>query len=260
MRLGMIVISYIFSPSQSPYLIKGVISGSSAKEVVQDPRSKNTTVFLSENERTGLELTYSVWLYLDGVDTSNQLKHIFSKGAIDTATDFGKINSANGNLTSTSTSNKTYNAPGLYTFKNTEGGNNLRVYMDSFITPTTTSDLSGQVKMVDIAGVPVNKWFNTVIRVENRVMDVYLNGVLTKRLDLETIPRQNFYSVFVCQNGGFSGNLSDLRYFNKSLNVFEINSIVNAGPNLTPVTGDNPYEKKIDNYHYLSSNWYSSNS
>lgn len=261
MRLGMIVISYIFSPSQSPYLIKGVISGSNSKEVVQDPRSKNTTVFLSENERTGLEMTYSVWLYLDGVDPSNNLKHIFSKGAIDTSTDFGKIDSTTGKLMGTSTSNKTYNAPGLYTFKNTEGGNNLRVYMDSFITPTTTSDLSGQVKMVDVAGVPVNKWFNTVIRVENRVMDVYLNGVLTKRMDLESIPRQNFYSVFVCQNGGFSGNLSDLRYFNKSLNVFEINSIVNAGPNLKPVSGDNPYEKnKLDNYNYLSSNWYSTNS
>ena len=28
MRLGMIIISYLFSPSESPYLIKGVISGS----------------------------------------------------------------------------------------------------------------------------------------------------------------------------------------------------------------------------------------
>jgi hypothetical protein len=258
MRLGMIIISYIFSPSQSPYLIKGVISGSNSKEVIQDPRSKNTTVFLSENERTGLELTYSVWLYLDGVATDTELKHIFSKGAIDTKTRFGTIDAATKLPGLTSTLNKTYNAPGLYTFRNGEGGNNLRIYMDSFITPMTTSDLSGQVQMVDVSGVPINKWFNTTIRVENRVLDVYVNGVLTKRKDLETIPRQNFYSVYVCQNGGFSGYLSDLRYFNKSLNVFEINSIVNSGPNLKS-SSDSDYNNVPDNLQYLSNNWYLSN-
>ena len=256
LRVGMIVMSYIFSPSQSPYLIKGVISGSAAKEVVQDPKNKDTTVFLSENERTGLELTYSVWLYLDGVTGDDQLKHIFSKGAIDTSTDFGKT--VGGGIMAGSSSNKTYNAPGLYTFRNGEGGNNLRVYMDSYIIPTTNGNLDSQVQSIDISGVPINKWFNTVIRVENRVLDVYVNGVLTKRKDLETIPRQNFYSVFVCQNSGFSGYLSDLRYFNKSLNVFEINSIVNNGPNLMS-SSDSDFNKVPDNLHYLSNNWYSAN-
>jgi hypothetical protein len=114
--------------------------------------------------------------------------------------------------------------------------------------------------MVDISGIPINKWFNTTIRVENRVLDVYMNGVLTKRKDLETIPRQNFYSVFICQNGGFGGYLSDLRYFNKSLNVFEINSIVNSGPSLKfNSDSDAAYNKVPDNLHYLSHNWYSSN-
>jgi hypothetical protein len=260
MRLGMIIISYIFSPSESPYLIKGLAIGSSSREIIQDPKTKDTTVFLSENERTGLELTYSVWLYLDGVNTDTELKHIFSKGSIDTTTGFGTIDATTKLPGASSTLNKTYNAPGLYTFRNGEGGNNLRVYMDSFITPTTTSDLSGQVQMVDISGVPINKWFNTTIRVENRVLDVYMNGVLTKRKDLETIPRQNFYSVFICQNGGFGGYLSDLRYFNKSLNVFEINSIVNSGPNLKfSSDSDAGYNKVPDNLHYLSNNWYSSN-
>ncbi len=256
LRLGMIIMSYIFSPSQSPYLIKGVISGSAAKEVVQDPKKKDTTVFLSENERTGLELTYSVWLYLDGVTGDDQLKHIFSKGSIDTSTDFGKT--VGGEITEISSSNKTYNAPGLYTFRNGEGGNNLRVYMDSYIIPTTNGNLDSQVQSIDISGVPINKWFNTTIRVENRVLDVYVNGVLTKRKDLETIPRQNFYSVFLCQNSGFGGYLSDLRYFNKSLNVFEINSIVNNGPNLKS-SSDSDFNKVPDSFYYLSNNWYSTN-
>ena len=94
------------------------------------------------------------------------------------------------------------------------------------------------------------------ICVENRVLDIYINGVMTKRMDLESIPRHNFSDVFVCQNGGFQGSLSDLRYFNKSLNVFEINGIVGSGPNLsTSADADKAYNSS----YYLSSNWYSSN-
>lgn len=255
MRIGMIVLSYIFSPNKSPYLVKGVMNGNSAKQIKQDPRKEDTTVFLSENERTGLEMTYTVWLYLDGVKDTATINHIFNKGIIDTSEKFGVIDSTTkepvGSL------NKTYNAPGLYVYKNVEGGNNLRVYMDSYMSSVPPlKDLRKQVKSVDIAGVPINKWFNVAIRVENRVLDIYINGVMTKRMDLESIPRHNFSDVFVCQNGGFQGSLSDLRYFNKSLNVFEINGIVGSGPNLsTSADADKAY----DSSYYLSSNWYSSN-
>lgn len=257
MRIGMVVLSYLFSPNNSPYLVKGVLNGNSAKQIKQDPRTDNTTILLSENERTGLEMTYTVWLYLDGVKDTATINHIFNKGSLDTTKDFGKINSGDSKPVNNSTLNKTYNAPGLYVFKNAEGGNNLRVYMDSYVdnVPPLT-DLSEQVKSVDIAGVPINKWFNIAIRVENRVLDVYINGVLTKRMDLESIPRHNFSDVFVCQNGGFQGSLSDLRYFNKSLNVFEINGIVGSGPNLS-TTAD--ADKTYNTSYYLSSNWYSSN-
>ena len=224
-RLGMIIMSYIFSPSQSPYLVKGVLEGNSAKEIKQDPRTDNTTIFLSENERTGLEFTYNVWLYLDGIDTNTQLKHIFNKGIIDTSNKFGDIDAISKVSDSTSTLNKTYNAPGLYTYKSNDGSINLRIYMDSYIQPGNIGNLSSQAQTIDINDIPIKKWFNTTIRVENRVMDVYINGTLTKRKDLESIPRQNFSDVYVCQAGGFSGKLSDLRYFNKSLNVFEINDL-----------------------------------
>jgi len=257
-RLGMIIISYIFSPSQSPYLVKGMLDGNSAKQIRQDPRKENTTIFFSENERTGLEFTYSIWLNLDGINTNTELKHIFNKGIIDTSTNFAAIDPTSKAVTSSSTLNKTYNSPGLYTYKNIDGSISLRVFMDSYIQTGNMVDLSGQVQTIDITDVPIKKWFNTTIRVENRVMDVYINGSLTKRKDLESIPRQNFSDVYVCQNGGFVGKLSDLRYFNKSLNVFEINAIVNNGPTLTPAETDDASQKGLSNYNYLSSNWYSS--
>ncbi len=257
MRLGMIVLSYIFSPSKSPYLVKGVLSGNSAKTIVQDPRTNDKTVFLSENEPSGLEMTYSVWLNLDGIENTTKLNHIFNKGSIDTAGDFETVsNTADGTTNHNSSINKTYNAPGLYVYRNAEGGNNLRVYMDSYIKTSGVDSLKDQVKYVDIINVPIKKWVNVVIRVENRVMDVYVNGTLTKRMDLESIPRQNFSDVYVCQNGGFAGSLSDLRYFNKSLNVFQINGIVGEGPNLK-TSAESDTENKYP--YYLSPNWYSSN-
>ena len=252
MRLGMIVLSYIFSPSKSPYLVKGVLSGNSAKTIVQDPRTNDKTVFLSENEPSGLEMTYSVWLNMDGIENTTRLNHIFNKGSIDTAGDFETASPTKNSI------NKTYNAPGLYVYRNAEGGNNLRVYMDSYIKTSNIDDLKEQVKSVDIINVPIKKWVNVVIRVENRVMDVYVNGTLTKRMDLESVPRQNFSDVYVCQNGGFAGSLSDLRYFNKSLNVFQINGIVGQGPNLkTSAESDLETDNKYP--YYLSPNWYSSN-
>lgn len=250
MRLGMIVLSYIFSPSKSPYLVEGVLSGNSAKTIVQDPRTNDKTVFLSENEPSGLEMTYSVWLNLDGIENTTRLNHIFNKGSIDTAGDFETASPDENSI------NKTYNAPGLYVYRNAEGGNNLRVYMDSYIKTSDIGNLKEQVKSVDIINVPIKKWVNVVIRVENRVMDVYVNGTLTKRMDLESVPRQNFSDVYLCQNGGFAGSLSDLRYFNKSLNVFQINGIVGQGPNLK-TSAESDTENKYP--YYLSSNWYSSN-
>ena len=250
MRLGMIVLSYVFSPSKSPYLVKGVLSGNSAKTIVQDPRTNDKTIFLSENERAGLEMTYSVWLNLDGIGNTTKLNHIFNKGSIDTGGDFETSSPSENPI------NKTYNAPGLYVYRNSEGGNNLRVYMDSYIKTSGVDSLKEQVKFVDIINVPIKKWVNVVIRVENRVMDVYVNGTLTKRMDLESIPRQNFSDVYVCQNGGFAGSLSDLRYFNKSLNVFQINGIVGEGPNLK-TSAESDTENKYS--YYLSPNWYSSN-
>jgi hypothetical protein len=67
-------------------------------------------------------------------------------------------------------------------------------------------------------------------------------------------PKQNYGDVFVCQNGGFIGKLSALRYYNRALNIFEINKIVSSGPNLTVANGMGAQ----GGFKYLSNYWYSS--
>jgi hypothetical protein len=235
-RIGMILISYILTPSTSPFLISGMIRGDSPITISQNSRTSSAIVNYSENQPTGLEFTYSVWLIFTKQSGNNTERHIFNKGIID-----GSTNEA------------IANAPGLYVIPGRE--NTLRIYMDTFEKTGNVTNLKEQRDHIDISGVPFNKWMNVVIRAENRILDVYVNGVLTQHKDLGYTPKQNFGDVQVCQNGGFNGSLSDLRYYPKALNVFEINSIVGWGPNLSTSPSASEATSTSDSY-YLSSLWY----
>jgi len=243
-RIGMIIISNILAPSDSPYLVKGLISGTESVRIQQDSRTSSAIVNYSENQPTGLEFTYSVWILLNSTNTSANSKyaHIFNKGIVDGS-----------NITVSGVNNMS-NAPGLYVKGNTDGTSTLRVYMDTFSQSGPIQNIDDQRTTMDISGVPYNKWVNVIIRAENRILDVYVNGVLTQHKDLGYVPRQNFGDVYVCQNGGFSGKLSDLRYYAKSLNVFEINGIVGWGPNLS--TSPSASGQSDTDASYLSHLWY----
>ena len=243
-RIGMIILSYILTPSDSPYLVKGLISGTESVRIQQDSRTSSAIVNYSENQATGLEFTYSVWIRLNSTNTSDNSKyaHIFNKGILDGS-----------NITVSGVNNMS-NAPGLYVKGNTDGTSTMRVYMDTFSQTGPIQKIDDQRMTMDISGIPYNKWVNVIIRVQNRILDVYINGVLTQHKDLGYVPRQNFGDVYVCQNGGFSGKLSDLRYYAKSLNVFEINGIVGWGPNLK--TSPSASGQSDTDASYLSYLWY----
>ena len=134
------------------------------------------------------------------------------------------------------------NAPGLYIAPET---NKLVVVMNTF---------ENIIDEVEINDIPLNKWLNVIIRVdEQHRLDVYINGRLTRRHIMESVPRQNYDDVYVSMNGGFSGYTSNLRYFNKALGPSEIQSIVSKGPSLTMV-GDSNSTLKTDS-HFLSNRW-----
>jgi hypothetical protein len=100
--------------------------------------------------------------------------------------------------------------------------------------------------------MPLNKWVNVIIRLENTTLDVYINGTIVKRHILSGVPKQNYGDVYVTMNGGFNGNLSNLRYWNYALDVGEIQSIINSGPNLKSVDKDMTQSMP----HYFSLRWY----
>ena len=81
--------------------------------------------------------------------------------------------------------------------------------------------------------IPIHKWINLIIRLENRNLDVYINGTIVARHELSSVPRQNTEKLYVNQGGGFSGLISALRYYNRAITTTEIQDIISSGPNMS---------------------------
>jgi hypothetical protein len=232
--VGMKIIAYFIQPSRTPYLVKGKVTGSSDLTISQTPNSNtDPIVFRSTNKNNGLELTWSVWLSIERLSNSTKYEHVFSKGN-DEYKSSGDIGVATVN-----------NAPGVY-LKNNAGSPTLRVYMD------TVSDNN---KYVDISNVPLKKWFHVAVRIKNNIMDIYINGSVAQRYEFTEVPKQNYNDVLVGKNDGFKGSLSNLLYYDRALNVYEINNIILAGPNVSESLTNVPLSN-LGYYSYLSRSWY----
>jgi len=232
LRLGASLLTWLFTPSSNPILIDGMINAKQMLRIQQDPSVPGAIpIVRSVNGNEGLEFTWSVWIFVDDFTyKQNEYKHVFHKG------------NDNINLTQPPIGlNYPNNGPGLYITPHT---NNLVVIMNTF------DKIKEEIVIKDL---PINKWVSVIIRVSNQhVLDVYINGVLTKRHQLKSVPKQNYGDVFVSMNGGFSGYTSELRYFDYALGTNKIQSIVDSGPNMKMKGNDMTKSKP----QYLSSRWY----
>jgi hypothetical protein len=237
LRTCVAIIGYLFSPNSSPYLINGLIDGNVGNyKIPQDPSQPNAvTIIRSVNDDAGVAFTWSVWLYIkqNDVSSSTNWRHIFNKGSATptTSAGFEGIMSPN-------------NGPGLYLKYLQNNSAVLRVVMSTFSNNSTN---------IEVDNIPINKWVNVIIRVENTALDVFVNGDLAKRLLLNSVPFQNYGNVNVAINGGFNGALSSLRYYNTALGTRAIANIVNEGPNLKLVGSSGGAPGLMD---YLSMRWF----
>lgn len=245
LRVGTAVISYMLSPSKQPYLVKGLLRGTIPVSIVQDPAdSASPVVYRSNNQTGGIEFTWSVWLLVNSLPTTTYLhSHIFNKGNNMYST---QQNNTNGLAT-------VNNSPGLYL--DTDAGGvptNQLLYLMDVVPDSGSTKIQ---KRIQISNIPLNKWFHLAFRLKDYSLDCYVNGVLAKSVSFEgAVPKQNYDDVFVAQNGGFNGSLSNLRYYDYALSAFDINTLVNYGPNLTPSSLD---AKPNGIFDYLGIGWYS---
>jgi hypothetical protein len=190
--------------------------------IPQNPNiSGSKPVSLSNNERSGIEFSYTFYLNVHPAAFRQEkgLCHIFHKGY---SSQFPLL------------------SPGVYMRSDT---NTLRVYINTYKTWNN---------YVEIENIPVGKWVFVGIVVKDNSMEVFINGNLAKKLPFEGYqPYQNYEDICCFSQrritmkksivpsvdedgfevyGAMKGMLSRLNYFSYALCYAEINSLMNEGP------------------------------
>ena len=214
-------------------------TGSSAKAIVirQDPNNPRSTLLpLSENQLTGIEFSYSTFLYVaDDTDDGNAgWKTVFYKGY-----ERGPFPAMSPGVF-ISSANRQNSSP------------TLRVVMNSYDKWFNT---------VDVNQLPFNKWFHLAIVLRNNALEVYINGNLANKKKFNgTLPYQNYGPLVLFSNyrstptefsnvnnptdtlkgippgedmtinGKFAGYISNLFYFSYAMSYSEIQAMLNLGP------------------------------
>ena len=234
LRVGITLLAYMLAPTGSPRLIDGMVDARQLIVIQQDPSLKDAiTITRSSNANEGIEFTWSVWIYIDDLTYhSGRYRCVFYKG-----NDYAK----NHDSQDSQGLNFPNNAPGLYISPNS---NSLVVMMNTFNVIN---------EEITIDNIPINKWLNVIIRCQNNILDIYINGTIIKSHHLHGVPKQNYGDVYIAPNGGFSGNISNLWYYNYALGTAEISRLISKGPNTYMTSSNGLNIKKSD---YLSLRWF----
>lgn len=255
LNIGLSLVTYFVSPSKSPYIIHGMLPATSPTPFPQDPASGTAVVYRSNNQASGTEFTWSMWLKVDSMPSDDAYHCVFVKGNDEytsgTSTQSGRYGMSTVN-----------NGPGVYLYRdvsnNDSAGNGssyglTMLYMMDVVSPDGKQQNSAQSAV--IPNLPIGKWFHVAIRLQNKVMDCYVNGIIVNRISFgDYIPKQNYDAIIFAGNGGYPGSISNLRYYDYALSIFEMNSVVYYGPNLSAANGS------ASNYFdYLGKSWYSDN-
>jgi len=187
-----------------------------------DPKVK--MILPSENELTGVEFTYSFFLYIEPstFDGSDRLKQVFYKGY---AAPFPLL------------------GPGVFLKGDS---NTMRIFMNSY---------KNWYSYVDVPNVPVQKWFHIGIVFRKNNLEVYINGNLKGRIPMEdTYPYQNYQDLILFGGTNYTnpnnlrfkplvgdaetykvgssmnGRISRFYYYRYALSFAELNGNANQGP------------------------------
>lgn len=144
----------------------------------------------------GLAYTYSFWIYIaDWQYNFGKTKVVFVKG------------------------NNTNQSPGVYLYPNK---NSMAVRLSTFAEPNGEG--------CDVDNIPLQKWVHIGIVLDNRTVDIYVDGRLVRSCVMRGVPKLNNSPLQFGTGGGFYGQLSRMQYFNRALNANDMHEIYTRGP------------------------------
>lgn len=130
-------------------------------------------------------------------------------------------------------------------------GNNateFQVYLEKFsnnlVIETTTKSQSEETEETEtmtckVTNIPLQKWVSVVLSVQDRALDVYIDGKLVRtcvsKNELNLISKPvldvtTYKNGTALGDGGFSGYINKLEYYNSALTPNEAYSIYRKGP------------------------------
>ena len=164
-----------------------------------DAYSIKNNKFEVENSDLGLEFSMTMWIYIS--DWTQGWKNILIKGD-----------------KKTTPNNSSARAPGLWLYPNT---NALHARINTFAAVN---------EGCDIKNIPLQKWVCIAYILNNRTVDIYINGKLERSCVLRGVPKLNNAPIHICENGGFFGKISNVKYFRYALQPDKVHSIYSSGP------------------------------
>jgi hypothetical protein len=196
----------------------------------------------------GGEFTISTWIYISNwsVPQQRQNKHILNIGGNNMANGFSTIliyidasspvlvvkldtHESTGSLVGSSSS--TTSTP-------TGAQRNLlsTAMLTSTFTPSTIPSLNQDSDICNIHDIPMQRWVNVTIAVNAKVVDVYMDGKLSRSCVLPGVFKvdPSGYTGTLLNYGGFGGKISTTTMYDVALNPEMVYKNYMAGPE--PIT------------------------
>lgn len=96
--------------------------------------------------------------------------------------------------------------------------------------PNNSNSSGQEIYTCSIKDVPLQRWTNLIMSLNNRALDLYLDGKLVKTCMLPGIPKMNNLSTLqISPDGGFSGFISTFKYFPNAVNPSQAYDIYKKG-------------------------------
>ena len=93
---------------------------------------------------------------------------------------------------------------------------------------------SGEVQTCSVENVPLQSWFSVSATVFQRNLDIYINGRLVKSCVLKGVPKPAVGDIILNDNGGFSGSLCNVNYYNGMLTPEDAKTFHSKGTTCAP--------------------------
>ena len=258
--LGLVGLYYLYQ-----YLFSGGAASATSLLGAKQSASPTQALIVPSSSMPALyeggEFSVSMWLYINNWTTRNGFnKHILSIGGktLDTLRIYlgpftpslqVRINNPNGSTSVTAKAaagvapmlGATAAAPAAAPTAGMAGTAKTTV----FETLQTGASLMDGPSLCDLPAIDMQRWVNVVVCVNNKTVDVYLDGKLARSCVLPSHYRVDAggYAASLLDFGGFGGYISSVNMYNQALGPDTIYHAYMAGPQ--PITNFGDYLKSF---------------